>query len=176
MKNLLFIILCFITLSSTAQKTTTTYKIQGQTYKVYSETLKDQYKVNRYVNEKNKFYNTRPGYAADYMEQYVDQNLIKINEQKVLSIAREIINSTLKADKTQTIIINFYLNPVTGGVLEISFSNYYKSEPIPENVYIELEKRLLNEVKAEIKTDRYQKYPFVIRTVLLTYEDLARQE
>lgn len=100
MKNLLFIILCFITLSSTAQKTTTTYKIQGQTYKVYSETLKDQYKVNRYVNEKNKFYNTRPDYAADYMAQYVDQNLIKINEQKVLAIAREIINGTLKADKT----------------------------------------------------------------------------
>jgi anti-sigma28 factor (negative regulator of flagellin synthesis) len=34
------------------------------------------------------------------MAQYVDQNLIKINEQKVLAIAREIINGTLKADKT----------------------------------------------------------------------------
>jgi hypothetical protein len=91
--------------------------MQGESYKVISKSLNDQNQFKSYVNEKNKFYNTRPGYAADYMEQYIDQNLVKVNEQKVLAIAREIINGTLKADKTQTIIINFYLNLVTKAIL-----------------------------------------------------------
>jgi hypothetical protein len=173
--KILIILFCFISFSCKAQKTTT-FNTQGESYKVISKSLNDQNQFKSYVNKKNKFYNTRPGYAADYMEQYIDQNLVKVDEQKVLTIVRELINGTIKADKTQSLIINFYLNPSNGTVLELAFTNFYKNEQIPQNIFIQLEKRLLIEIKADIKTDRYKKYPYVQRTVLLNYSDLAKQE
>jgi hypothetical protein len=175
MKNLSIILFCFISFSCKAQKTTT-FNMQGETYKVISKSLNDQNQFKSYVNEKNKFYNTRPGYGSDYTEQYFDQNLVKVNEQKVLTIVREVINGKIKADKTQSLIINFYLNPSNGKVMELAFTNFYKNEEITQNIYIQLEKRLLNEITADIKTDRYKKYPYVQRTLLLNYADLARQE
>jgi hypothetical protein len=177
MKNLSIILFCFFTIACSAQKKIETLNINGTIFKVASQTLNQGYKEIKYSDINNRWTETIPGYTTDLTEQYVDQNLIHLDEKKILQLVREIANGkTLASDKFETLIINFYLDPTSGKILELNFYNFFITQPFPKIFYPELDDILKKQITAKIKTDRYKKYSFVRRTVLLKYADLAVQE